>query len=167
MGRLLGQKGEFRQAEEHIHRAQRLAPGKVQAHYLLGLLLFKQGEMLSQTEGGDHQKARQLFEQSAASARQALAVRSDYGFAHMVLGLSLKALGRRPEALAAFREAVHCNPEYADNHFFLGLMLAEDGKLGEARPYLEQARLLAAPDDARPRIALEKYFPGSTSKGKR
>jgi hypothetical protein len=56
------------------------------------------------------------------------------------------------------RQSVHCNPEFSDNHLFLGIALAEDGKLTEARPHLEQALLLAGPNDPRPRKALDEFF---------
>src|SRR5262249_38708898 len=79
-------------------------------------------------------------------ARQALALKPDYGFAHMTLGLSLKRLGQRAEAVDALRQAVRCTPEYAELHFYLGEALAEDGQTSEARRRLEQALRLAEPD---------------------
>jgi len=84
-----------------------------------------------------------LFREAEASARQALALKPDYGFALMALGLSLKHLGRRTEALVALRQAVRCNPEFADLHRRLAEMLAEDGQYAEARDDFEQALRLA------------------------
>jgi tetratricopeptide (TPR) repeat protein len=166
MGRILPQMGEFDRVEQHFARALELAPDKFQVHYLRGLVLLRRGEAIWFTKDGDHKKALALFEASATAARQVLQQRPDYGFAHMSLGLSLKYLGRRAEAIAAFRDAVHCNPEYADIHLFLGATLAEDGKLSEARYYLEQALVLAVPSDRRPRAALDQYFPRNDPKSK-
>jgi tetratricopeptide (TPR) repeat protein len=77
-----------------------------------------------------------------------------------------KYLGRRQEALVAFREAVHCSPEFADTHLNLGQALAEEGNLTDARYYLDQAVLLAGPNDRRPRDTLHKYFPADRPKTK-
>jgi tetratricopeptide (TPR) repeat protein len=145
LGRVLGGKGDYRLAEPPLRTALRLAPDKVQAHYYLGLVLLKEGEELSRQDGAAEQ-ARAHFREAADLARQALAVTPDYGFAHMCLGLSLKALGRRDEALAALRKAVRCNPEVAELHYQLGEALADAGQAAEARRHLEHALELAAPD---------------------
>ena len=86
-----------------------------------------------------------MFREAESSARQALAIKPDYGFALMALGLSLEHLGRRAEALTALRQAVRCNPEFADLHLRLAETLAEDGQNAEARSGFEQA-LRLAPD---------------------
>jgi Flp pilus assembly protein TadD len=161
MGRLLAQAGQLDLAEQHVRSALQLAPHKFQGHYVLGLVLFKRGEALEQRGGRVSPQARALFEESVRACRKALAGRPDYGFAHMALGVSLMHLGRKAEAIAAFREAVHCNPEYADNHLHLGIALAREGHGAEARRYLDQARLLAGPNDPRPAAALQHYFPGA------
>jgi tetratricopeptide (TPR) repeat protein len=166
MGRILPQMGQFERAQQHLDKALQLSPDKTQVRYLMGLVLLRRGEVEWLSKNGDRQKAVALFEASADAARTVLAQRPDYGFAHMALGQSLKYLGRRTEALAAFREAVHCSPEFAEMHLNLGLALAEDGKLSEARPYLEQARILADPNDRRPAEALDKFFPGGDPKSK-
>lgn len=157
MGRILPltSKGELQSAENHLLKARQLAPDKVQVHYLLSLVLYRKGDALL-AKGGDPLAAKTVFEESAKSARQALAIRPDYGFAHMSLGLALKQLGRRADALAAFRQAVECSPEYADNHLYLGEALAAEGDVAAARRHLEQAQLLAHPEDRRPKAALDK-----------
>jgi tetratricopeptide (TPR) repeat protein len=155
MGRIQGQMGQFQSAEIHLLKARLMAPDKIQVHYILSLVLFRKAEAMLAKEG-DSPKVKALFEESAKSARAALAIRPDYGYAHMSLGLALKRLGQRADALAAFREAVHCNPDFADNHLFLGETLAEEGDLAAARYHLEQARLLTNPNDTRPKAALDK-----------
>ncbi len=156
LGRILPQMGQFEAAEEHLNKARALAPDKIQVHYLMSLVLLEKGEALLRTEGADPAKARALFEGSARAARRVLALKADYGFAHMALGRSLKHLGHAKESLAALREAVHCNPEYADNHLYLGIALREAGDLPGARSYLEQAQLLAPPQDRRPAEELKR-----------
>jgi tetratricopeptide (TPR) repeat protein len=165
MGRLQGQSGQLASAEVHLRKARQLAPDKIQVHYLLSLVLFREGEAL-QAKESESPKAKALFEESAQSARQALALKADYGYAYMSLGLALKQLQQRAAALAAFRQAVHCNPEFADNHLFLGEALADEGDLVAARRHLEQAKLLAHPNDPRPKAALEKLPAASAPKAK-
>jgi tetratricopeptide (TPR) repeat protein len=166
MGKIIAQMGQFEAAQQYLFRARELAPDKVQVHYLLGLTLFERGETLW-AMGGDKEQARALFKESVQATRQALALKSDYGFAHMVLGLALRHLGRPKESLAAFREAVHCNPEYTDIHYFLAMALLDTGQRDEARQHLEEARLLAGPNDSRAADALKQFFPkgGGKSKG--
>jgi tetratricopeptide (TPR) repeat protein len=165
MGRIQGQTGQLSSAEFHLHKARAIAPDKIQVHYLLSLVLFREGEALLAKEG-ETPKVKALFQESAKSAQQALALKPDYGYAHMSLGLALKGLGQRADALAAFRQAVHCNPEFADNHLFLGEALAGEGDLGAARSHLEQARQLAHPNDPRPKAALDRLSDKSTARSK-
>lgn len=155
MGRILGQTGDLATAEQHLRKAFTMAPEKLQIHYLLSLVLFRKGEALSAKDGT---QALAVFREAAETARQVLALRPDYGYAHMALGLALKQLGQHADALIAFREAVHCNPDYADNHLFLGEALAEAGEATQARYHLEQAALLALPNDPRPQAALDKLL---------
>jgi Flp pilus assembly protein TadD len=145
LGKVLGQTGDFRGAEEALRRALQLAPDKVQTHYYLSFLLLNKGEEAIREGDSSRARAEELFREAASLARQALAIKPDYGYAHMVLGLSLKHLGERAEALAALRQAVSCNPEFAELHFHLGEALAEEGQTAEARPRLEQALRLAPP----------------------
>jgi tetratricopeptide (TPR) repeat protein len=145
LGKALGQMGDLQEAEPALRRAVQLAPDKVQGPYYLGLLLFKKGEAVARGGNSERAQAQALFREAAGLARQALAIKPDYGYAHMVLGLSLNQLGERGPALAALRQAVRCNPEFAELHYHLGEMLAEDGQGAEARPRLEQALRLAPP----------------------
>ncbi len=157
LGQCLAQMRDFQGGESALRQARRLGPDKVQTHYYLALLLFEEGEELSKQGGEGQKKADALFREAEASARQALALKPDYGFALMALGLSLNHLGRRTEALAALRQAVHCNPEFADLHLRLAETLAVDGQTSEARTAFEQALRLApeAPwrRDVRARLA--------------
>jgi tetratricopeptide (TPR) repeat protein len=148
--------GQLDEAEQHLLKARDLAPDKIQINYLLSLVSFNRGEAISRQRDGDPEKAKAYFESAAKLARDVLVQRPDYGFAHMSLGLALKQLGQQAESVQELREAVHCNPEYADIHLFLGEALAQEGNIAEARFHLQQAKLLANPNDPRPKAALEK-----------
>ncbi|MCI0457723.1 MAG: tetratricopeptide repeat protein [Gemmataceae bacterium] len=158
LGKVLPRLGEFRLAEQHLEKARELAPDKIHVHYLLSLVFLQQGEALKLARGGDGQKAQALFEKTIKAAREVLAVNPNYGWAYMPLGLALKHLGKTSEAVTALRQAVHRSPEFADLHRFLGETLAEVGELREARSCLEQAALLAGPNDPRPRVALKRLL---------
>jgi tetratricopeptide (TPR) repeat protein len=161
LGKVLAQMGDFTEGERALRRSIELAPDRIQAHYYLSLLLFHKGETAARESR--EESARTMFEEAAVEARKALAVKPDYGYALMSLGLSLKHLGRRAEALAALYRAVECNPEYAELHLYLGETLAEDGQTSEARRHIEQAVLLSAPNDSRARAALAR-LPTPTKK---
>jgi len=144
LGKILGQLGQSTEAEQALRSALRLAPEKVQVHYYLGLVLFTQA--MEAAQNGERAYAENLYQEAVQCARQALARKRDYGLAYMVLGLSLKALGRRADALAALEQAVRCNPEHAELHFHLGDLLAEEGRSREAREQLRQAVEMAPPN---------------------
>jgi tetratricopeptide (TPR) repeat protein len=164
MGRILGPLDQFERAEHHLREALRLAPDKVQIRYVLAMVYQRRGEMLAVTKRPDHPEARASFEAAARTAREALALRADDGVAHMMLGLALKALGRRADALAELRQAVQWSPDIGELHRALGLVLVEDARSGEARSHLEEAVRLAGPDDPRPQADLDRYFPDPSRK---
>lgn len=137
LGKILGRLAQQREAEQVLREALRLAPDKVQSHYYLSLVLFTEAEQAAQH--GDRSGVDKLYREAVDQAREALALKPDYGVAYMPLGLSLKRLGQRSEALAALRQAVRCNPEHAELHFYLGELLAADGQSSEARNHLQQA----------------------------
>lgn len=158
MGRILGPLDRFESAEQHLGEALRLAPDKVQIRYVLAMVYQRRGEKLAATKGPDHPEARASFEAAARTAREVLARRADDGVAHMMLGVALKALGRRADALAELRQAVHCSPEIGELHRVLGLLLVEEARSPEARFHLEEAVRLG-PDDPRPQADLDRHFP--------
>ncbi len=144
LGKILGELGDSREAEQALRQALRLAPDKVQVHYSLGLVLLTQAAEVEQK--GDKARAQRLYQEAAERSREALKLKSDYGFAHMTLGLALKGLGKRADALKSLREAVRCNPEHAQMHYYLGDLLAEEERKDEAREQLEQALSMAPPN---------------------
>ncbi len=152
LGEDLGKLGDLDGAELALRSAIMLAPEKFKAYHELSRLLWIQADRIARTKP---ERARVQFEESAACARQALARRPDYAMSHVLLGMSLRRLDKRSEALDAFRRAVECAPNLAEAHLYLGETLAEAGQFAEARVSLKRAQALK-PDDPRPRAALSK-----------
>jgi tetratricopeptide (TPR) repeat protein len=149
----LGKLGHLDDAEKALRAAIALEPDSFRAYKELGRLLWTRGESLRTT---DPDRAKADFAAGAEAARQALALWPDQATSHVILGLCLRGLGKRKEALAAFRAAVDCGPDVSIAHLHLGEELAEAGKLSEARTELERAAQLASPGDDRARAALAK-----------
>jgi tetratricopeptide (TPR) repeat protein len=124
IGKLAGTLQHFDEAVRALRRAQKLAPQKVLPHHYLSLALYAQGELLVLHQG-DPAQAEALFRETESLARQVLAIKPDFGMAHMILGLCLKSQGRPTEAVAELRQSVRCNPENAELHFRLGEILVQ------------------------------------------
>jgi tetratricopeptide (TPR) repeat protein len=142
---------DYAGAEQALRHAVALAPDKAQAHYWLSKLYLVRGE--KQRPGAS---AEDLYRAAVQSARAAIARKPDHALAHLCLGLALKKLGRRAEAIDVLRAAVQYSPDSADLYLHLGESLAEDGRRSEARMQLERAVQLARPDDPRPGAALAR-----------
>jgi tetratricopeptide (TPR) repeat protein len=155
LGEALAHLGRWQEAEQALRMALREAPDNVVANYILGKVLFAQAEQLW-SQPGERDRAVAQFRAAADCARQALAGKPDDRASHLLLGRSLKYLAERSQALDSLRRAVECGPEDPNAHFYLGEALAEEGREAEARAELEQAAMLAGPDDPRPRQALEQ-----------
>ncbi|HEV3438662.1 MAG TPA: tetratricopeptide repeat protein [Gemmata sp.] len=140
LGRLLAQMGDFQGSERALQQAVQLAPHKVYPHYIQSLLLIRQGEAQ-----GNKVQAEAKFQEAVNHSRQALAIKPDYGFAHMALGLALKHLGKTAEAAKELQEAVRCSPEYAEMHLRLAEVLVDLGRKDEACSRYEEALRLASP----------------------
>jgi tetratricopeptide (TPR) repeat protein len=160
LGISLGRAGRFQESEEQLRRCLEREPRLVRALYYLSLALFAQGEALRQ-QPGRQADATAKFEEAAQQARRATELDPRHGEAWFQLGLTLWSLGRRAEALAAFRQAVATRPQLAEAHLWLGKVLAEEGKKDEAVLHLRDAVRYAAPDDPRPRQALEQILGGT------
>jgi tetratricopeptide (TPR) repeat protein len=135
-------------AEAALRQAARLDPNRFEAAHLLSVLLFEQAERSGEQE---------LLREAVEFGQRAVKLKPDHAFAHVYLGLALKALGRRPEALEAFRTAVRCAPDKPDPYLHLAEALAEGGQRDEARRLMEQAgQLPLHPNDPRPRQTLDR-----------
>jgi tetratricopeptide (TPR) repeat protein len=161
LGKDLTRLGDYAGAAEALEKAIRLIPENVQAHYYLAKVLWTQAEQARAR--GDRERARSLYTAATESARLAVGCKPDHALAQMILGLCLKELGRREEALEALARAVACAPELPDPSLHLGEALAEAGRTAEARPHLENALRLARPGDDRARAALARLS-GTSSK---
>jgi tetratricopeptide (TPR) repeat protein len=150
LGEDLGKLGDWDGAEQALRAAIALAPEKFKAHQELSRLLWMRAD---KDEHTNRSRAQATFEEAAACARRAIARRPEAAMAHLLLGMSLRRLGRQQEALDAFRTAVACGPHLAETHLYLGETLSDVGQFAEARRVLERAEKLK-PDDPRLRAAL-------------
>jgi tetratricopeptide (TPR) repeat protein len=146
--------GDYPQAQEVLRACLGLDPGNPQAHHLLAVALFLEGE--THRTQGSPDRARELFRQAAEHAKQATERKPDFASAYTFRGRALVYLGEHAEAIASLRKAVECRPEVADSHLYLGEALAAAGRLDEARAELTTAEQLAGPNDPRPKAAIEK-----------
>jgi tetratricopeptide (TPR) repeat protein len=145
-GKITGRTGRYAESEQALRKARQIAPEKMLPHYYLALVLYTQAEQHLRN-GGEPEWARARLREAAELARQALGIKPDYGVAHMTLGLCLKHLGQKEEAIAELRQAVQCNPEYAELHFRLGEVLVEANREpAEARARLEEAVQMVGPE---------------------
>ena len=152
LGMALDQMGDYVGAEKEYRAALDAAPDNVQAYYFLSVALYHQAaapDPAADPAG--------LYREAADCARKAVALKPDHAFAHLYLGLCLKELGRKDEAIASLRQAVLCNPASAEPHLHLGEALAEKGDQDEALAELNRAADAAGDDDERPREALKKW----------
>jgi tetratricopeptide (TPR) repeat protein len=150
LGDTLAKAQDYARAVPALREAFRLDANQFAAPHLLSMILVDQA-IAAQDKPEQRQEARELFEEAARFARRAVAVQPENPTAQMFLGVALKSLGRRPEALAAFGASVRASPKLAEPYLYLAEMLADDGKAAEARPLVEQASRLAPKDD--PRLA--------------
>ncbi len=82
---------------------------------------------------GDTEGALDLFEQSIAV--------QPTGEGHTFRGWALSYLGRYEEAIAECKIAIEVDPEFGNPYNDIGVYLMQQGKLDEAIPWLEQAKL--------------------------
>jgi tetratricopeptide (TPR) repeat protein len=83
--------------------------------------------------------SRGQFAQAERVCRQIIDARPANGDAHNILGVSLAALGRTEDGLAALRRAVKLNAQAASYHANYGEILRQSGKVDEAAEALETA----------------------------
>jgi len=151
LAKALMQFGDFALAESVLRAALRQQPDLVQAYQQLSLVLLEEGETLPPAA------APAKFREAAASARQALERQPQHAASQWVLGLALRRLGQKEDALAALAEAVRLRPDRYQYHLHLGETLAETGRLDEALRHLRIAVDLAPSSDVRPAAALERW----------
>ncbi len=130
LGFALLQSGDLPGALQVLQDAVHKYPTHVRAQYVLSVALWQQAEQLHRR--GQRTQALEQYAAAAASARRAIGLQPDHGFAHLYLGLSLKAFGRPTEALDELRRARECQPDAPETHLRLAEALAEQGQELEA-----------------------------------
>jgi len=89
-------------------------------------------------ERADYDRARSFFERAVEADPRSSRAHADLGV------VALKA-GDREGAIASWREAVQLDPTNYDALYNLGVTLAHDGRMDEARPYLQRFLQSAPP----------------------
>jgi tetratricopeptide (TPR) repeat protein len=150
MGSLLEKTGDYPAAAAVFRSVLAQNPNHATSRFYLGLALYNQAARL--WERGDRgERTRALFEEALGELRRSTELKPGQGFAHLATGMTLRYLGRHPEAEAACREAVLVSPQVANCHLTLGEILLDRGRAAEAIPFLEEAARL---DPREPRVKL-------------
>jgi Tfp pilus assembly protein PilF len=84
---------------------------------------------------GEPLEALELFEQSIAA--------HPTGEGHTFRGWALSHLGRFDEAIEECKTAIEVDPDFGNPYNDIGVYLMQQGKLEEAIPWLEKAKLAA------------------------
>ncbi len=124
--------GRLKQAEPALRKALTYGPGLADAHYNIGLLLFKTDRAAAAVE----------------AYREALRLDPRYA-AEYNLALALQTVGEVDQAREIYLAAIRKTPNNPDAHYNLGLLYAKANETDAAiRCFREAARL--RPDDAEP-----------------
>ncbi len=119
----LFQQGRFADADKLAQKILKNQPGHTDALYLSGFIAFKRGQFDSSIQQLEH----------AISHNQ-----NDAGY-FFALALSLNAVGRSEESLAACERAIQLNPQFTDAHIHRGTVSTHLGHLGDAEKSLRLA----------------------------
>ena len=106
----------YRDEETFYRHIIALNPQAKNAHFNLGIILYKQGR----------------YEEVLNTTRVAIERDPDVSEAHVHLGAALHALGRFEEAEPYLRRAIALNPQGRNAHFILGDVLYKQGRYEEA-----------------------------------
>jgi tetratricopeptide (TPR) repeat protein len=120
---LYGRSGKGAKAKEHFEAATRLSPGRSDAWYDYGVLLFGQH---------NYAEAEQAY-------RRALEINPSYAEARNNLGVIYEQQGRLDDAAREFREAIAARPDYPLARFHLGRILVNQQKYDEAMQQFQRA----------------------------
>jgi tetratricopeptide (TPR) repeat protein len=113
---LYGRIGDSAKARQHFEAATRLNPGRSDAWYDYGVLLFHEKE----------------YVEAERAYRRALEINPFYAEAHNNLGLIEEQRGNLNDAAMDFREAIQDRPDYPLARFHLGRILVHQEKYEEA-----------------------------------
>ena len=110
--RLYGQTGDPAKARQHFEAAIKLNPGRPDAWYDYGVLLFHEKE----------------YAEAEKAYRRALEINPYYAEAHHNLGVIEEQRGALDDAAKHFREAIADRPDYPLARFHLGRILVNQEK---------------------------------------
>ena len=155
---LLDESEQLPDATAEFQAALKINPDYAEAHYNLGIALYKAGQIsdaIAQYEEAlrikpDYAEAHHnlglVFSQdpgrlpdAIAEYQAALRIRPDDANTHNSLGTALAQQGNLPGALEQFGETVQIAPEFAQAHYNFGNALAQSGRLPEAIDQYELA----------------------------
>ena len=153
------------EAAAHLQVAVEEKPEQWYASYLLGLSLWKAGDLEGATSSLERAAGlrpefvrteinlarvlneRALYDEALAASDRAVALEPDHPLAHYLRGRSLANLGQVEEARVALRTSLDLEPGNGDVWNRLGLLLLRQGETAEAVTVLETAVSLK-PDPA-------------------
>ena len=143
--------GHAEEAEGYLRAAVGKESEQAEANNFLAVALYTEGEQMEQARQDPQAKYREAL----GCAEKALALKPDHVTASQYRGLALNKLGRRRDAIESLRQAALLRPELAELHLSLADALDADGQRSEAIKEYRRAQEVA-PDDPRPRAALER-----------
>jgi tetratricopeptide (TPR) repeat protein len=120
---LYGRTGDREAARQHFESATKLSPGRADAWYDYGVLVFSERK----------------YDQAEAAFRRALAINPNYAEAHNNLGAIYELQRRQEEAEGEFRIAITDRPDYPLARFHLARVLVNQQKYEEAIQQLLRA----------------------------
>jgi protein O-mannosyl-transferase len=120
-------------AVPHLERAIQLMPTFSTAHYDLGIVLHRRGELEPALRQYQLALKYELDEREAAQT-------------HNNLGVLLNQLGRRDEAIAEFTQGIAINPDEQNSLLGRGMIEYDEGKLDAAlQDFMTAAHIAASP----------------------
>ena len=137
-------------AEKHIQRAEKMAPGHPEIQYLYGLVLARKN---------DFQGARQRFE-------KAVSIYPQHAPALSALGSLLLRAGDVNGAVKAFEQAVVADARSHESHSALAALFFEQKVLDKAKYHAEQALDITAGKVPETRLLLSQILLGQGERQK-
>ena len=138
---LYGRAGDAGKAKQHFEAATRLNPGRSDAWYDYGVLLYTE----------------QKYAEAEQAYRRALEINPDYAEAHNNLGAIYEQQGRLEDAAREFQEAIRDHPDYPLARFHFGRILVNQQRYQEA---VQQFLKALTPEDDKTPVYL--YALGAT-----
>ncbi|QIR39567.1 tetratricopeptide repeat protein [Tolypothrix sp. PCC 7910] len=115
--------GDFKGAEESLHKFLKRFPEDAFGHYQLGNVLFRQEKL----------------EEAITSYQEAIRLKPKYALAYNAIGIVYASQNRWDEAMSEYRKALEINSDYADALTNLALALWQTNKRDEALTSLKKA----------------------------